>query len=165
MRFVVLALVLSGCASSNIYHKHSTIKENDINYAYGAAQLLFEKYVDCKAPPSNTPLVVKDADLAQLNFMRSVFQADGIYLIQGDYEPKTNTVRVAIEHPDRQFVLFHELLHFMFMESPNCNKYHDPHIQHTIIHYFEDIFIRVTKRDRKVLEDGKWAMEALKKYQ
>jgi hypothetical protein len=106
---------------------------------------------------------VQDSNIIELNRGRNIFTSDGLAFIIGLYAPETETIFMAMEHPDRSRILFHEFLHFMFEQSPNCEwAAKNVELQHVIIRQIEPGYF---KELRKLVDLGdEWLLKALRGY-
>jgi len=136
---------------------------------YHSASDLFNKVTLCA--PSKSYLIVKDATLKELNQGRNIFYygVDGLSVgvIIGDYNADKHIIKFSIEHPDRQRVLFHEMLHFLIhdIHEVDCIMYDvvnnfDIEEEHFMIYQLEKIYFIQTNRENV---PDKWIYDVLKK--
>lgn len=162
MRFLIVVL-LSGCATVPVnIRNYSGLKQENISLTYLQAQKIFVNTTKC-TPPKNKNIGVQDSNIIALNTGRNVFIPGGISFIIGLYAPETETIFLAAEHPDRTRVLFHEFLHFMFEQSPDCKWAAEKlEVQHSVIGLMEKEYFRDTRRMKHVGDD--WLVDALQAY-
>lgn len=168
MKLVWMALIASiGCASINYMNvaKKTTLTYSEINDTYKYAKQLFISYTHCSVP-LNIAVTVEDITLKDLNYQRISFYYtnDGrieVGIIEGDFDKSSNTIRIAMEYPDRQRVLFHEFLHLLIHKSPNCFALsNNISLEHAAIKTMVNEFVQQT--GRKQISD-KWIYDAIKR--
>ena len=161
MRALLIALlVTNACAAIQVNNK-SRVSDKLESSMFALASKSFERHVPC-SKPSGVALTIQDVPILELNKGRNAFKSDGIYLIQGEYNANTKTISLPKERPDVDFVLFHELSHFLITESPDCAKFRDVKEQHKFIDVMEYDYFAATGRTREQEEAFDWALEAVK---
>jgi hypothetical protein len=128
---------------------------------YDVAEHSFTTHLSC-ALPKNVELTVQDATLIQLNLGYNVFGPNGINVRQGFYLSKIKTILLASERPDKRLVLFHELLHFFMMESPNCGAYSKVEVQHKWIDTMEEDYFTAMGTTQEQEADDHWVLDYLR---
>jgi len=161
--FVLISFCFYSCAAS--VKSSARFNPGVVYQILELAKQSFDKRMPCSLP-YNTEVIIKDATLIELNTGHNIFGSDGLYIVQGRYEPEIKTILLASERPDRRIVLFHELMHFFIMESEDCKDFRNIEMQHKYINIMEDDFLFATRRTRQQEEDYTWIMlylEQLKK--
>jgi hypothetical protein len=156
----ILGACLVACSCAHPYLNQTQVKPAVIDQAYNLAVDLFVRHVPCSLP--QVQVRVREVPLVALNWNNNVFCSDGLCVHQGLYEPVKHTIKVAAEKPDKRFVLFHEFLHYLIMESPNCQTYQDVGLQHKLIYDMENDYFATTGTTRKQEDDYRWIMDYVK---
>ena len=149
MKAALVLLFACGCAMTpkvpiEIYPVQTTLTADEINVTYSIAQREFESATKCAAPKSGL-LIITDSSLVDLNRGRNIFVGGGMLsLVVAHYTPD-NLIQIEENHPDKPQALFHELLHFMFVESKNCREFaEDVRTQHVIADFLLDTYLLQT---------------------
>jgi hypothetical protein len=125
---------------------------------------MFEHKVGCTAPKIGT-LIVRDSKIDEMHKGHNVWSSSNgeVGIAIGLYESDKHVIHVEKGHPDKPRVLFHEILHFMFIESMDCDGLaKNDEVQHAIIRYLTDDYIKRTKRMRDVGDE--WLYKELEEY-
>jgi len=164
MRAMILLTLLSGCASVPVnIRNHSGLKQENINQTYMQAQRIFVATTKC-TPPKNKNVGVQDTTVIDLNKGRNIFIPGGVAFIIGLYSPEDEMIFLSAEHPDRTRILFHEFLHFMFEQSPDCEwAVEKLAVQHSVIeNLMEPAYFKETRRLKSIGDD--WLLDVLRAY-
>jgi len=160
MKTITISLLLCvGCAHTTLSHikNDSLIPTKIINETYTDAVDIFSNYTKCPVP-SSPDFTVRDDTIKSLNYGRNGFYiVDGkilIGIIMGEYKPGSNSIYIAIEHPDQQRLLFHEMIHYLFhrlydFSCPSYSFIYDTNVdeEHKSVRAMEDIyFIRTARK-------------------
>jgi len=164
MNSILIAYLISTVIPAQVtIHNYSSVNNDDLTKTYALAKQIFIDVTGCDAPIT-AELTIKDVPFVDLNKSQAMFVSGGISVVIGLYISENESIEIAAEHPDKEFVLFHELAHFFFSNSVRCQMFaNSSKIQHAYIATFEDIFIGSTKRSRLKLNNTDWIIEALKK--
>jgi hypothetical protein len=163
MKKIILPIYLFvGCASMPVNIKnYSGLKQDNIEKTYMLAQEHFVSVTKC-IPPKHKNIAIQDSNIVALNTGRNIIMPDGLAFVIGLYAPEIETIFLAMEHPDRTRILFHEFIHFMFEQSPNCEwAAKNVELQHVIIREMESTYLKKTKR---ITIGDEWLIRALNAY-
>lgn len=163
MKSVVLLTLLAGCASIPVnIRNYSGLTQKNVDQTYLWAQESFSSTTKC-TPPSNKNVNIQTTNLIELNKGNNIFVPGGMAFRIGLYAPEIETIFVIAEHPSRERILFHEFLHFMFEQSPNCKWAAEKvDVQHTVISLME---IEHFKKHKMLIDIGdEWLLNALEAY-
>jgi hypothetical protein len=138
----------------------SSLSDSVVADTYLQAQTVFEKRIGCTAPKVGF-VYLQDASLQEINKRRMPKPGSGYTTIaDGMYYPDSKLIQVASNHPDKRRVLFHELLHFMIMDSEDCKDVAvSVRVQHVIIRLLTEDYVR---RNNRPAINYKWFYNELK---
>lgn len=164
MNSILIAYLVSSVAPAQItIHNYSSVSNNNLTRTYALAKQIFIDVTGCDAPVM-AELTIRDVPFVELNRDQAMFVDGGISVVMGLYILEDKSIEISAEHPDKEFVLFHELAHFFFSHSVRCRVFaSSSKVQHAYIATFENMFVDSTKRSRSKLNDTDWIIEVLKK--
>jgi hypothetical protein len=163
MNSILISFIVAAVPTQVTIHNYSSISNADLTKTYAIAKQVFIDVTGCDSPVA-AELTIKEVPFAELNKDQAIFIDGGISVVIGLYISSDKTIEIAAEHPDKEYVLFHELAHFLFSNSIRCSVFSDnSKVQHAYIATFENMFIEMTGRSRTKLSNTEWITDALRK--